>query len=159
MKNIKKIALGLGIAALLVTSCEKKTEQKFDIPEYELKQPYTVFYKAINPDGSEEPIKDPFDAGDRPIRSLSIYPFDINQDGWPDLVHVQIDTPYFKYTDIEGRIVEQQEYKYVELYIDDNYNRKFDRKLVDYEQEDGTLGADGKFDKPEPIKPGESPFR
>ncbi|MBU4502144.1 MAG: hypothetical protein KKA79_06105 [Nanoarchaeota archaeon] len=159
ISKLEKTIIGLGIATLLFSGCAKKEEEKFKFPEYELGQPYAVFYKAINVDGSEEPIKDLFGAEDRPVRSLSIYPFDLNKDGWPDLVHVQIDTPYFKYIDIEGRIVEQQEYKYIELFIDDNYDTKFDRKLLDYEHKDGTLGADGKFDKLGQIKPGESPFR
>ncbi len=159
MKNIKKIAVGLGIAALLVTGCEKKTEQKFDFPEYELGKPYARLYKAINPDCSEEPIKDIYSSDGRPVRSLMIYTFDINNDRWPDLVHVQIDTSYFKCIDLEGRVVEQQAYKYIELYINDDYSTNFDRKLIDYEHEDGTLGADGKFDKLEQIKPRETPFK
>lgn len=118
MKKLKKTALCVFVAtAALYTIPALAAEQKFKVPEYELKD----VVKRITNSSS----------------LVDLYLIDRNKDGKLDLYEKN-----FYYETEKGK---QLDAKY--LFIDDDFDGFMDRILHDAIKEDGSRGADGIYDE------------
>ncbi|MDP2908192.1 MAG: hypothetical protein Q8N77_00115 [Nanoarchaeota archaeon] len=147
MKKLKTLCAIVGAAAMLYTAPAFATEQKFNVPEYDLKGAEEITsYSVLTPFGLL-PIQDPKEAEGSPVVITKKYGVDRNKDGKSDLIYIEVNVPELEYTNPQtGKPVKEPAYTVKQLAIDEDFDGYVERLLIDQQDEKEKNGADGIYD-------------